>query len=332
MSISSRTRILLSVVLLAGTLGWSAGADVLLPSIPVGNGPLAVAVSPPGDRLYVTELNGGSTNLRVLKTDGTFVANVALGGGGSELAVSPDNTRVYFANTSLNSVQVVSTATLTVIGTIGVGPSPIGVTFDPSGAHAYVTNYYGPSLSIIDVTLGTVVNTIALHEGPRGVRAINVPGVGLRVYVALAGGANNEVAVVNPATSSVSYIPVSGGPFFLDATPDRSKVFVSLSTGNQTAAIGTATNTVQAYITDVGGWPFEVAVAATPTGNRVFVTDFNGNGIGYDVTRIDAATNTFLGQVGVGQQPRGIAAKPDGTRVFVVAFGANKINVIDTTH
>lgn len=244
--------VILGAMLVAGTLGRSAGADVLLSSFSTGLGPLDVAVSPAGDRLYVTELNG---NLRVMQINGTFMGNVGLGGSVSEVAVSPDNAKVYVVNTGLNCVQVVSTATLTVIGTIAVGASPVGVSFAPSGSQAYVTNLYGWSLSVIN-TATNAVSVIPLHEGPRGVLAINVPGVGLRVYVALAGASNNEVAVVNPATSSVSYIAVSGGPYFLAATSDGSKVFVSLATGNQTAAIGTATNTVQAYIATAGGWPF----------------------------------------------------------------------------
>lgn len=323
--------VILAVMLFA-TLGQlSVRADVNLTSIAVGSTPLDVAVSPFNDRVYVT--NNGSSTVSVINTaSNTVIATVPVAAGSiTNLAVSPDNSKVYVVSQNTNTIQIISTSSLTVTGSIAVGTTPIDVAFDTSG-RAYVTNYTSQSVTVITVATNSVLTTITgLHEGPRGIVAVNLPGGGTRVYIAHAGPSNSEVSYFTAPSGTVNYIPVSGNPFFVAARPDGTKVYASLSTANQTASISTSTNSVLTYIADFGGWPFGIAVAATPTGNRVFVADSNGNGFGYAVTRIDSASDTALGQLFVGNKPKGVAASPNGTRVYVAASGSNKVYVIDTT-
>jgi YVTN family beta-propeller protein len=289
------------------------------------------AVSPSGDRVYVT--NQGSNTVSVIDTtnNNTVIANVAAPSGSilTNLAVSPDNTKVFVVSQN-TGVLILSTSGLGFNPTpITVGTTPIDVTFDSSG-RAYVTNYTSQSVSIIG-TGNTVIGTVSsLHEGPRGIAVANISGSD-RVYVAFAGASNSEVGYFPAGGGSVTYISVSGGPFFVAARPDGTKVYASLNIAAQTASITTGASPVVAYIADAGGAPFGVAVAATPTGNRVFTADSNGNGFGYDVSRIDSATDTLLGQLFVGKKPKGVAASPNGTRVYVAASGDKKVNVIDTT-
>ena len=57
------------------------------------------------------------------------------------MAVSPDGSKVYVANSCLgNSVSVIATATNTVTATIPVGIEPLGVAVTPDGSKVYVTN------------------------------------------------------------------------------------------------------------------------------------------------------------------------------------------------
>jgi YVTN family beta-propeller protein len=322
----------LLVALLLCTNG-AARADTVVANIAVGSTPMDVAVSPNSQTVYATN-NGSSTVSVINASTNTVIATTAVPAGSvTNLAVRPTNDKVYVVSQNSNTIQILSTAgpSYPVIGSIGVGPTPIDVAFDPAGSFAYVTNYFGPSLMVINASTNAVVSTIPLHEGPRGVVAVNVPGVGLRVFVALAGPSNSEIARIDPATGSVTYLSVSGNPFFVAATPDGAKLFASLSAANQTAALSTNPFSLLTTIADAGGGPFGVAVAATPTGDRAFVADSTGTGFGYDVTRIDAAGNTFLGSLFVSSKPKGVAASPNGTRVYVAASGASRVNVIDTT-
>ena len=73
------------------------------------------------------------------------------------------------------------------------------------------------------------------------------------------------------------------------------------------SVIDTATNTVVATVT-VGVGP--VAVAVTPDGTHVYVTDARSN----TVSVIRTATNTVVATVLVGTEPFGVAVTPDGTK------------------
>jgi YVTN family beta-propeller protein len=66
------------------------------------------------------------------------------------VAVSPEDTRVYVANSEENlgpskgSTSVIDTTTGQVIATVPGQGSPSGVAVSPSGTHIYVANYTYP--------------------------------------------------------------------------------------------------------------------------------------------------------------------------------------------
>ena len=325
----------LVAILLFGGIGQTAvNADTVIQSVAVGSTPIDVAVSPSGDRVYVT--NQGSNTVSVIDTTttpNTVIATVSSPSGSilTNLAVSPDNTKVFVVSQN-TGVLILSTSGLTFNPTpITVGTTPIDVAFDSSG-RAYVTNYTSQTVSIIS-TSNTVTSTVNVHEGPRGVTVTNVSGSD-RVYVAFAGASNSEVGYFAAGGGSVSYITVAGGAFFVAARPDGTKVYVSLNTQNKTASISTSTNTVLASLNDSGSTPFGIAVAATPTGNRVFTADSDGTGVSWDLTRINSSTDSVLTSLTVTRRPKGVAANAAGTRVYVACLGtgsAGKVDVIDTT-
>jgi YVTN family beta-propeller protein len=325
---------LVAVLLIFGGIGQTAvKADTVIQSVAVGSTPIDVAVSPSGDRVYVT--NQGSNTVSVIDTTttpNTVIANVAAPAGSilTNLAVSPDNTKVFVVSQN-TGILILSTSGLTFNATpITVGTTPIDVAFDSSG-RAYVTNYTSWTVSIIG-TGNTVTGTVNVHEGPRGVTVTNVSGSD-RVYFACAGASNSEVGYFAAGGGSVTHINVAGGAFFVAARPDGTKVYASLNVTNQTASINTSTNAVTT-LNNSGGSPFGVAVAATPTGNRVFVADSNGTGISWELTRINSTTDAVLTPLTVTKKPKGVAANAAGTRVYVACLGtgtAGKVDVIDTT-
>jgi len=60
------------------------------------------------------------------------------------------------------SVAVVDIATRQAVGTIPVGYSPTGVTFDREGNFAYVTNQHSQSIGVIDVAAREQVDEVAI--------------------------------------------------------------------------------------------------------------------------------------------------------------------------
>ena len=130
------------------------------------------------------------------------------------LALSPDGTRLYVANTTSNTVSVIDTASQTEILEIPVGLEPVAVAAKPDGSEVWVANHVSDSVSVIDTdplspTFHTVVRTVQ-DLGPvsaGAVTAFDEP-VGIafasnaKAYVALS--SRNRIAVIDATTYSVT--------------------------------------------------------------------------------------------------------------------------------
>jgi YVTN family beta-propeller protein len=212
------------------------------------------------------------------------------------VAVTPDGSKVYVANSHTNTVSVIDTATNTVVGSpITVGTGPEGVAVTPDGSKVYVANL-GGTVSVIDTATNTVVGSpMSGGTNPLGVA---VTPDGSKVYVT--NNFNGTVSVIATATNTVvgSPIAVGGNPEGVAVTPDGSKVYVANAGGTTVSVIDTATNTVIGSPITVGTFPFGVAV--TPDGSKVYVANFGSN----TVSVIDTATNTVVGSpITVGKHP-----------------------------
>ncbi len=142
-------------------------------TVVVGNGPVGVAVTPSGARVYVT--NGNGTTVSVISTatnPPSVVATVVVGNGPGGVAVTPDGAHAYVTNQFDNTVSVISTATNMVVGfPVLVGNVPLGVAVTPNGARVYVTNSGAGSpsgsttVSVINTATNMVSATVALAAG-----------------------------------------------------------------------------------------------------------------------------------------------------------------------
>jgi YVTN family beta-propeller protein len=141
-----------------------------------------VTVSPDGHNVYV--VNGSlvqssqvsqitnSVSIIAINSDGTLTLKATIPVGDSPLgvAVSPDGSKIYVANTkgkeipngvAVGTVSVIDTATETVTATIAVGTSttpsgPSGVAFSTDGSKIYVANTDSNSVSVIDTATNAV--------------------------------------------------------------------------------------------------------------------------------------------------------------------------------
>lgn len=119
--------------------------------------------------------------------------------------------RAYVPNTTVpGAVQVIDTATNTLVATVAVGRSPFGIAITPDGTRAYVVNVSDDSVSVIDTASNTVVATVGVGVFPTGV-AITPDGA--RAYVANEG--SNTVSVIDTATNTVVATAAAG------VTPDQ---------------------------------------------------------------------------------------------------------------
>ncbi len=127
------------------------------------------------------------------------------------LALSPDATRLYVANTTSNTVEVYDTATRTRLAVVRVGIEPVALALRPDGKQLWVANHVSDSVSVIDTdaanaTLHTVIETVQQVDA-NGVTAFDEPvGVAFasnqKAYVALS--SRNRIAIVDAVNYVVS--------------------------------------------------------------------------------------------------------------------------------
>jgi YVTN family beta-propeller protein len=271
--------------------------------ITVGTGPLGVAVTPDGSKVYVADFGGGvrGGGVSVIDTATNAVSTINDPGlrapGG--VAITRDGSKVYVTNQP-GTVSVINTATNTVVGSpISVVTGPIGVAVTPDGSKVYVTSNFldrQPNISVID-TATNAVFTITGIGRPVGVA---VSPDGHNVYVA--DEIDNSVAVIDTLTNTViTTIPVGSNPFGVAVNPDGSNVYITNSSNifapGTVSVLDTSTNMVIGSPISVGTIPAGVAV--TPDGLKVFVANEFDN----TVSVIDTTTNMPIATIPVGNNP-----------------------------
>jgi YVTN family beta-propeller protein len=281
---------------------------------------------------YIT--NAGSNTVSVIDTaTNTITATVPVGSNPNGVAVTPDGTKVYVANSdwdnvfAIDTVSVIDTAINNVTATVDVGGSPSGVAVTPDGTKVYVTNDGSNTVSVIDTATNNVTATVPVGTNPRGVA---VSPDGTKVYVANSDWWNSvsaidTVSVIDTANDTVTAnVSVGSWPLGVAVNPNGTKVYVANYGSNTTSVIDTATNKVTDTV-PVGWGP--VGVAVSPDGTKVYVVNYHTP---QNVYVIDTATNKVTATVPVGKFSHGVAVTPDGTKVYVTNDGSNTVSVIDT--
>ncbi len=262
-------------------------------TIPVGSGPLAIAVSPNETKLYVANAYGTATTSVIDTASNTVTDTIPIGGTWPYgVAVSPDGTKLYIAKTDSNTVSIIDIATNTVTATVNVDGSPRGIVVSPDGKKLYVTNYDSNCVSVIDTATDTVTATVNVGNYPCG---IAVSPDGKKVYVTNAFD-DDTVYVIDTATNSVTAtVPVGYRPLGVAVSPDGKEVYVANNGNNTISIIDAETNTVTATV-NVGYAPEGVAV--TPDDSKVYVANYGSN----NVSVIDTVTNN-VSSLNVGNRP-----------------------------
>ncbi len=206
----------------------NTGTNKVIKTITTGTGQQlnGVAVSPNGQRVYVTNT---STN-RVVVLNPTAVSpvvkSIAVGTQPTGIAVSKVDGRLYVANSGSNSVSVINPDAATpVLKTIAVGAQPTGVVVSPDGSRVYVSNTASNTVTALNPTAtNPVVATITVGAQPRG---LGISPDGSVVYAA---NTDDTVSMINTRTSTVITAPSIGGApgqHGLAVSPDGRQIYVS---------------------------------------------------------------------------------------------------------
>lgn len=291
----------------------SADAQVVA-TWPVGQNPMAVAVSPDGARIYVA--NRADDTVQVLANDGSTLTTVAGFSDPNSIALNPDGSRLAVVNQTANSLSIVDTDSWTTTST-SVGTTPLGVSITSDGATAYVGSYIDRTVIPVDLATATGGTAIDISIAA-GYSALTPDDSTL--YVTDAAG-TTSMAVVSTSGPSSSLASL-GRSRSVAISPDGRTGYIAANGSGEVTVFATATNSVLSTI-PLSGEPNQVAL--TPDGALLLVTVSDGTLAIIDVRSL---VNPTVTTVSVGSSPEGVATSPDGRFAYVTDWGADTVSVV----
>lgn len=283
-------------------------------TIPVGDRPRGIAVSPDGNEVYVA--NAGDGNVSVINTDTkTVVATIPVGDEPQGIAFASDGATAYVTNIEDNTVSVIDTATRTQTTTIAVGRNPqsVAVAVTPNGPRAYVPNFDDDTVTVIDLTtLTPLPDPIVVGEGPLGVAAT---ADGTRVYVTNFGAIDTDKGDDNGDT--VSLIDTKENKV-IDTDPDEDGA-QPLQVGVQPAGVAVIPGTAMELVKRELRADAFVANFLDATVSVITEEDINPE---LSTPSFNVAFNPRFNAVN--NEPYAIAITPNGLRGYTTLFGSRK--------
>lgn len=294
-------------------------ATTINSTIPVGTGPVRIALSPTMNRAYVS--NRDSDTISVIDTTthtvigGVFVQPAQSAPHG--IAVTPDGTEIWVANRSSGTVNIINANSLQVVGLINVGGFPDVIVFSHDGTRAYITNTtFG--LGVYSVVTRTPFGFIPTPSVQKSLLISSDDRVG---YLGEneTDGSNTPTRVLDLTTMSVM--------------GEIQNTWLTLFNQNASTGWGRHPNNNTISLVHLGRLEIRTnitvssspqAVALSVNGKRLYVACDLSNEV-----RVFAASNgQHLETLSVSGRPADIVVLPDGMTAYVAQSDANSIAVL----
>ncbi len=298
-------------------------------TIPVGDDPTEIAVSPTRNEVYV--VNSGSASVSVIDAvTNRVAATIPVHHEPSSVSVDSLGQRGYVANSGSNNVSVLDLRQRREIAAIGVGESPAVVRVSPDGRTLVVTNRDGGSVSVIDAQ-ELRVRTV-LSGCPQASDAVILPDSS-KAFVACTGGHQvMAVGLARPISQNpedrtdrlLAFLDVGPSPVHLALKPDGGEIFVANFGGDTISEIATGANEVGgAYV--VGANPMGGIVSAD--NSTLWVSNYGANTVA--AYSIDDGALINAG-IGVGDGPGPLALSDNGFLLLAVDKLSGDVSVLRT--
>jgi YVTN family beta-propeller protein len=140
----------------------------LIGSVDAGTEPARLVLQPDGKYLWVGNDARDAQRSGVTAIDAdtrAVVASIPTGAGHHEIAVSPDNRRVFVSNREAGTVSVIDAATQRRLRDLSTGPMPIAIAYGTASRSLYVADGRDGTVAVIDGEGESVRKRIALQPG-----------------------------------------------------------------------------------------------------------------------------------------------------------------------
>ena len=257
---------------------------------------------------------------------GTFTENVidtfAVGNEPDAIVLSPDNSKLFVANYSDGTIDVVDTSNDTIVHTItllGDSNQPFDLCINNAGTKLFVANRGNNSVEVYNSLTYAYIVGIGINAPQNICISPDDSTIYITQYY------NNNIVVVN----TISYTPthnISTGnqPWGICISPDGTKGYVSIHGTNKVSVFSTSTFLI---ITTISVDINPIGICISPDGTKVYAACSGDN----TISIIDALTNTFVSTIPVGSVPHAIKISQDGTRLCVTNSADATIKILDAS-
>ena len=274
--------------------------------------------------LVVTQTSGSAVAFLNPDSKRAF-AYVHVGFSPRELAVSPDQGRIYVVNYDggqygAGTISVLSSASRQEIDRLDFYPYGRfhGLACARSGIYLYVASETRRSVLEVNLLSRLIERTFVLPHGSPHEVALDPSET--RLYVTNEGGP--ALFAINLAGGDIQEAPVGNGPEAVVVAPDGASVWVANRDDGTVSVLDPYT---MSTISVMGSGRAPVRIAFSADGGRAYVV----NAGEASVAVFDARTRVRLGSIAVGNYPLGIALDPDGSRAWVASTRDDELSVID---
>jgi YVTN family beta-propeller protein len=229
----------------------------VLKTIPVGELPESLAVSPDGKTLYVADVE--SEEVAVIDTaTNTSSGSIPLTGDPFAIAFAP-NGKLAYVSVGDNLVTIDPAREQLVGERIPIGEVPRAIAFSPDGKTAYVSEEGSAAVGVVSTALGEEVDSIPMPgANPKG---IAVSPDGSRLYVT-DDVKEGTVSLFSTATNERLGEPIKVGeqPYELAFTPSGRTLYVADYESTDVTPIDTSTRETLTPIEMPGLGPWQLAI------------------------------------------------------------------------
>lgn len=300
----------------------AVASPAVLASMPVGEGPTLLAVSPNGSIVYAA----ANSKLSVIKTtNNTVAATVGIEPYPAGLALAPNGARAFVTNLFSVRLAVVDTSTNALSAPIELFADRVRggfgrIALSPDGNTAYVANTANQVLAIVNI-VNPETDSLMMDMQPVD---IAVAPNGRTVYVA---GCKNfcvtgTIEVLDASSRLVTTsIAVGSKPYRIALSPDGARAYTTNLGDPSVSVVDLVTSNATAKVPV----PVEpTGLAVSRDGKRIFVASQPTG----TITVIDGATNAVQSTVKVANDARDVVVTPDGRRIYVSTLDA--VLAVDT--
>jgi YVTN family beta-propeller protein len=305
----------------------------------VGQNPVAVAVSPTRNEVYVVNSGsaGGQGSVSVVNAENnTVAATIQVHRQPASIEIDPKGELAYVANSGSNTISVLDLKARREIAQIGAGEEPAAARLSPDGKTLVVANRRGNSVSLIDPAARPPAPAVrAVFEGcPGANEAVILPDSSKAFVTCSAGHQVMAIALAHFAAPLASYGPaqpdrlealldVGQAPLRLALKPDGGETFVLNSLSDSVSEVYNNTDEVGDTYT-IGDNPMGGLVSGD--NSLLYVANFNSQYV--TVYSIDDGKR--IGSMHVGDGPSALALSSSGYLLFVVDARSSDVAVVRT--